>query len=105
METRNDLPVEPENSAKEIPWMRIAAAGTLIVGGGLLLSGRRKAGLFAAATGASLALLDQKDSLGTWWRVMPGYINELQRLLGQAQETVDGFSEQREKLVKAFGEK
>jgi hypothetical protein len=103
MTEQKEQPTEPETEAHEIHWMRIAAAGTLIVSGGLLLSGRRKAGLFAAATGASLALLDQKDALGAWWRIMPGYLNELQRLLGQAQETVDDLAERREKLAKAFG--
>lgn len=96
------METDKEREGSSMPWMRIVAAGTLIVGGGLLLSGRRKAGLFAAATGASLALLEQKDALGQMWRIMPGYINELQRLLGSAQETVGDLAERREKLVKAL---
>jgi len=84
--------------ARPVHWVRIASAATLIASGALLLSGRRKAGLVAAATGTTLALLDQQDALKKWWLVLPGYIGDVQRLLGQAQTAVDEFSVQREKL-------
>jgi hypothetical protein len=82
--------------------VRIAAAATLVASGALLLSGKRRAGLVAAATGTSLALLDQKDVLGSWWRILPVYISEVQWLLGQVQGTVDEVAAQREKLGKVF---
>jgi hypothetical protein len=88
------------SSCSGVPWGRIAAAGTLIVGGGLLLSGKRKAGLVAATTGASLALLDQQEIVRTWWNNLPGYINDVQELLGQVQETIDDVAVQREKLAR-----
>jgi hypothetical protein len=87
-----------EQSLAPVPWTRIAAAGTLIVGGGLLLSGRRKAGLVAAATGASLAMLDQQRTLKAWWQILPGYIGEVQRVLTQVQDAVDDVSVKRDKL-------
>ena len=93
------------NSALEddsVNFVRIAAAATLVASGALLLSGRRRAGLLAAATGTSLALLDQKDVLGSWWRVLPGYIGEVQYLLTQVQGTVEEVAAQREKLGKVF---
>lgn len=79
-------------------WTAYAAAGTLLAGGALLLTGRRRAGLVAAATGAALALLDQRDALRDWWNTLPVYLDEAQHLLGQAQSTVDELSAQREKL-------
>jgi len=72
-------------------WVGFAAAGTLVAGGILLLAGKRRAGMVAAASGTALALLDQQDTL-------PGYIEEVQRMLGQVQGTVDELATQREKL-------
>ena len=97
-------PVHPRRQccSHPVPWARIAAAGTLIAGGGLLLGGKRKAGLLAAATGASLALLDQQETLQTWWRILPGYIDNVQRVLSQVQDTVDDIAVQRDKLAKAL---
>jgi hypothetical protein len=101
----NELSSPKVNSALEddsVSFVRIAAAATLVASGALLLSGRRRAGLLAAATGTSLALLDQKDVLGSWWRVPPGYIGEVQYLLTQVQGTVEEVAAQREKLGKVF---
>ena len=95
-------PVRRNCCSHPVPWARIAAAGTLIAGGGLLLGGKRKAGLVAAATGASLALLDQQDTLKSWWRILPGYIDNVQHLLSQVQDTVDDIAVQRDKLAKAL---
>jgi hypothetical protein len=79
-------------------WARIAAGGTLLAGGLLLLTGRRRAGLVAAATGTTLALLDQKDAVRSLWQLLPGYIDNLQGLLGKVQSTVEDVAEKREKL-------
>ena len=40
-------------------WVRIAAGGSLLAGGLLLLTGNRRAGLMTAASGTALALLDR----------------------------------------------
>jgi hypothetical protein len=79
-------------------WARIAAAGTLIAGGVLLVTGQRRAGLAATVTGATLALLDQRESLRCFWNALPGYIDDAQRLLGQIQATVEEIAVQRERL-------
>ena len=47
---------------------------------------------------AALALLDQKETLHSWWSALPGYIDDLQRLLNQVQGTVEEIAIQREKL-------
>ena len=99
------------NSAKAAPahrqdstnWVRIASAATLVAGGALLLSGRRRTGLVVAATGTALALLDQQDTLGKWWSQLPTYIDDIQQLLTQAEGAVEEFAAQREKLGKVLG--
>ncbi len=94
-----DAPVKDDS----VSWIRIASAATLVTGGALLLSGKRRAGLMAAATGTALAMLDQKDVLGAWWKVLPSYIGQVQVLLTQAEGAVEEFAAQRERLGKALG--
>ena len=85
-------------SSEGINWATIAAASSLVAGGLLLLTGNRKAGTAAAVSGTTLLLLDQQDLLRTWWNAMPGQIENVQKLLGQVQESVSEVSAQREKL-------
>ena len=63
---------------------------------------KRRLGLVAAATGTTLALLDQQDVLRDWWKILPNYIEEVQYLLSQVQGTVDEVSNQREKLGRVW---
>jgi hypothetical protein len=79
-------------------WARVAAGGTLLAGGLLLLTGRRRAGLAAAAAGTTLALLDQKETVSYFWRLLPAYIDKVQVVLDQVQTTVEDVAVKREKL-------
>jgi hypothetical protein len=45
-------------------WIGFAAGGTLALAGLLLLSGQRRAGMVAAASGTALALLNRSDAAG-----------------------------------------
>jgi hypothetical protein len=94
---------DPIPNNETINWVRIASATALIAGGALLLTGRRRTGLMVAATGTSLALLDQQDTLRKWWTILPDYIGDIQRLLTQAEGAVEEFAAQREKLGKVLG--
>jgi hypothetical protein len=98
---------QPENEFKPVPracadkaqnWVRFAASGTLVAGGVLLMTGRRRAGLVAAASGAALAMLDQQEALRSWWNLLPEYIDDVQKLLSQVQNTMEEVSAQRERL-------
>jgi len=89
-------PSAPE--AETGSWIRVATAGTLIASGLLLLNGKRRAGLFMAASATALTKLDQQDTLRAWWKTLPGYIDEVQVMLGRVQGAVDTFKAQREKL-------
>jgi len=79
-------------------WIGFAAGGTLVAGGLLLLAGERKAGMVAAASGTALALLDQQETLYSWWNALPGYIDQVQNVLGKVQDTVNDVAVKREKL-------
>jgi hypothetical protein len=83
-------------------WATVAAAGSLVAGGLLLLTGNRKAGTVAAASGTTLLLLDQQDLLRTWWNAIPGHIENVQKLLGKVQDSVNVVSSQRDRLHKVF---
>jgi hypothetical protein len=97
--SEEEFEMEPSASETECTnWVALAAGGTLLAGGLLLLLGRRRAGLVAAASGATLALLDQQETVRFWWNTLPGFIDDVERLLGQVQSTVEGIAAQREKL-------
>ena len=95
----NDSDVTPgaENS-ESINWIGFAAGGSLVAAGLLLLVGERRAGMVAAASGTALAMLNEKETLLSWWNAMPGYIEQVQRVLNQVQTTVDDVDAKREAL-------
>jgi hypothetical protein len=84
--------------ANSMSWVRIAAVGTLAASGALLIAGKRRAGLATAVTGAALAMLDQQEIVSKWWNALPGYLDEMQGMLGRAQAAVEDLSVQGEKL-------
>ncbi|MGA2536204.1 MAG: hypothetical protein ABSF53_09325 [Terracidiphilus sp.] len=79
-------------------WVRIAAGGSLLAGGLLLLTGKVRAGLATAAAGTVLAAFDQQETIKMLWNSMPGYIDQAQRLLGKVEETVAEVAAQRDRL-------
>lgn len=89
--------------ASETPWIRYAAAGTLAAGGALLVSGRRRAGLVTAISGAVLAMIDQEEAVCAWWNALPGCLDEIQDLLGRTQTAIEDLSAQGQKLRRALG--
>jgi hypothetical protein len=79
-------------------WVQIASGATLIAGGLLLLTGKRRAGTVAAASGAALALLDQQEAVRSCWNALPGCIDDVQRVLDQVQNTIEDVAAHRERL-------
>ncbi|MGP8227325.1 MAG: hypothetical protein ACLQGT_14380 [Terracidiphilus sp.] len=95
----NDSPETPEIVESEaMNWIGFAAGGTLVTAGLLLLAGERRAGMVAAASGTALALLDQQQTLRTWWEALPGYIDQVQGVLAKVQGTVNEVAAKREDL-------
>ncbi len=91
------------SAAETRQWLQLAAGGAIVAGGLMLLTGWRRAGLVTAASGTALAMLDQQQTLRSWWKVLPGYIGDLQQALGQVQGTVEDISAQRENLRQILG--
>ncbi len=91
------------NRANSIPWIRYAAAGTLAASGALLATGKRRAGLVTAITGTVLAMFDQQEAVSACWKALPGYLDEIQGLLGRAQTAVEDLSAQGQKLRRVLG--
>ena len=95
----NEPEVEPTAAQeKELNWAGYAAGISLVAGGLLLLSGRRRAGMVAASAGTAMALLDQQETLRSWWHTLPGYIDEVQLTLSQVQNAVNDMAAKREAL-------
>jgi len=79
-------------------WLRVISAGTLATSGVLLMAGKRRAGLVTAAAGTALTILDQQDTVRTWWSRLPGYLEEVHSALTRAQGAVDELSAHGERL-------
>jgi hypothetical protein len=79
-------------------WLRYAAGGSLIAGALLLVTGKYRAGMLAAAAGTALAAIDQQDIIHEWWTALPTLADDAGRILNQVQGVVETFDAQREKL-------
>ncbi len=101
-ETKDSRIAPSASCAESAKWIRIAAASTLAASGALLITGNRRAGLLAAVTGTALALIDQQDKVREWWDALPGYLEEIDGVLGRAQNAVEDLSVQGQKLRSAF---
>ena len=99
----NDFSATPEIVEFEtMNWVGFAAGGTLVTAGLLLLAGERRAGMVAAASGTALALLDQQETLHSWWNALPGYIDEVQDVLAKVQDTVNELAAKRQELSRVL---
>ncbi len=86
------------DESESVNWVGFTAGTTLAIAGMLLISGNRRAGLLAAATGTALIALDQQDALRSWWNALPVYIDQVQGIIGQVQDTVNDVAVKREAL-------
>ena len=55
-----------------------------------------------AAAGTALTMLDQQETIRSWWSVVPGYIDDVQRMLDQVESTVEDIEAKRESLRQIF---
>jgi len=106
----NDRRQEPRYYAEthvphrqSIDWVRIAACGSLIAGGCLLVAGKKREGVVLAASGTALALLDHEESLREWWQALPVYVERAQQFVDQVQDVVDDIREKSYSLRHALG--
>jgi hypothetical protein len=87
--------IEPiQSSLSKAPWTRGVAAGSLVAGAVLLLTGRRKSALAVAAAGAAVALLENPDMVRDAWEAMPRLIRNGQDFLARAEEFIEELEKQ-----------
>ena len=95
--------VSSAEKSDEVNWMRVSSGLALVTGGALLLAGKPRLALAAAAAGTTVALIDQQETVKKLWGLLPEYIADVQKVLTQVQETIDQVAAQREKLGQALG--
>ena len=79
---------------QEMTWLRALAAGSLVAGAALLLTGRRKAALTASGLGAAVILAEDPEAIKELWHAVPNYLQNGHELLGRLEGVLDGISEQ-----------
>ncbi len=79
---------------QEITWLRALAAGSLVAGAALLLTGRKKAALTASGLGAAVILAEDPDAMRQLWQCVPDYLQDGHELLGRLEGVLDGITEQ-----------
>lgn len=83
-----------ETSLSEIPWTRTIAAGSLVVGALLLITGRRKSALAVSAAGAAVALLENPEIVREAWNAMPRLVRGGQDFLVRVEDFVEELNKQ-----------
>lgn len=91
----NFVRVEEDNG---MHWTRGVAAGSMVMGALLLITGRRGAGLAVAAAGAGVALLENPAAVRDFWNTIPEYVHSGQDFLARAEGLIDDVNRQTERL-------
>lgn len=91
-----------ESSLSEIPWTRTVAAGSLVVGAILLITGRRKSALAVSAAGAAVALLENPEIVREAWNAMPRAIRSGQDFLVRIEDFVEELNKQSQNFRKVL---
>jgi 4-amino-4-deoxy-L-arabinose transferase-like glycosyltransferase len=99
---RKTTETEEAGATESRDWVNIAAGGSLMAGGLLLLTGQRRAGLVASMAGAALTLLGQQDMVREWWQEFPGYVDQVQKLVGRVQNSMEDLAATRDNLHQAL---
>lgn len=86
---------------EEMPWTRSVAAGSLLVGAILLITGRRKSGLAVVAAGAAVALLENPEAVRDFWDQVPRLLRSSQDFLVRVEDFMEELNKQGIRLRKA----
>jgi len=100
--TRTTPPEITGPDTQPVDWVKMAACGSLICGGILLLTGKKRAGLIAAASGTALAMVEHEDTLREWWQSLPRYVVHARSVIDRVQEVVDKISDKGESLRRSL---
>jgi hypothetical protein len=83
---------------KDVPWPRVVAAGSLLVGAYLLFTGRYRAALAAALGAAGVAALEKPEMAKDLWENTPKYLRSGQDFLRRAETIVEDVRSKGEKM-------
>ena len=78
----------------ENPWVRGAAAASLVAGAVLLVAGRKRTALAVVTAGAAVTLLEKPEAAQELWAQLPGYIRQGQDFLVRAEGFIEKLGEQ-----------
>jgi hypothetical protein len=92
----------PEN-LPGFSWQRTVAAGSLVAGACLFLSGHRKIALGIVAAGATVGLLEHPQAARELWESLPGYLRKGQDVLVRVEDFVNEVAKQGSKLRNSIG--
>lgn len=82
----------------EVSLPRAAAAGSLVLSAALLMAGKRKSALAAAAMAGALVALESPEAVKRLWSSIPEYLRRGQDFLVRMEDVVGDISEQGQKL-------
>jgi len=88
----------PAYEVKSQDWPTWVAAGAVVAGGALMVTGNRRAGLAVAAAGTALALIEEQDVVTTFWKKLPDYLNQAQDFLDQVERYMAEASVQGQRI-------
>ena len=91
------------SKAPQFSWERAVAAGSLVAGACLFLSGRRKAALAVVAAGATVGLLEHPQAARELWESLPGYLRKGQDVLVRVEDFVNEVAKQGSRLRNSIG--
>ena len=88
----------PAQQSSSPDWTHYVAAGTLVAGGVLMVTGHKRAGMAVAAAGTVLALIEEQESIKSWWKGLPGYLDDAQEFLDKIEGYLQEAAVQGERL-------
>ena len=81
-----------------VNWVEVAACGSLIAGGLLLLTRQKRAGLVMAVSGTALAMLEHEETFRNLWNALPSHVERAQYMFDQVQGVLENLTEKGETL-------
>jgi hypothetical protein len=93
----------PATATQSPDWTHYLAAGTLVAGGVLMVTGHKRAGMAVAAAGTALALVEEQEAIKSWWKRLPGYLDDAQEFLDKIEGYLEEAAVQGQRLQGILG--
>jgi hypothetical protein len=86
----------------DVPWTRALAISTLVTSACLLIAGKRKSSMLAAAAGTALLVAEDPDGVRRFWNQVPDYVRKGEEFLGRVEGFVEQVAEQGDRVRKVL---